>query len=262
MHEDVRKAADDIREVLKREFFDTAVVLGSGWSDAARILSNGSPTFKVSDIAGFRAPAVPGHDGSVGVLSLEDLEVLSFAGRTHLYEGHGVAASVFRVAVAKELGCKSIVLTNGCGTTNMGWSPGTPVLISDHINMTGNTPLSGPTFVDMTHTYNQYWRATVTKEHPYIEEGVYMQFSGPQYETPAEVRMARVMGADLVGMSTALEAIYARSLGMEVLGLSLVTNYAAGLSAGELSHSEVTEAGKSAAASLVSVLETCLKEAP
>jgi purine-nucleoside phosphorylase len=262
MQEDVRKAADEIRELLNREFFDTSVVLGSGWSEAAKILNNGSPTFKVSDITGFRQPAVPGHDGSVGTLSCGGLEVLSFAGRTHLYEGHGVAASVFRVAVAKELGCRSVVLTNGCGSTSMSRGPGTPVLISDHINMTGCTPLSGPTFVDMTSTYNQEWRAAVAKEHTHLEEGVYMQFSGPQYETPAEVRMAHTMGADLVGMSTALEAIYARSLGMEVLGLSLVTNYAAGLVTGELSHNEVTEAGKRAAGSLVGVLETCLKEAP
>jgi len=262
MQEDVKKAAVEIREVLSREFFDTSVILGSGWSDAAKILGNGSLTFKVSDITGFHQPAVPGHDGSVGALSCGTLNVLSFAGRTHLYEGHGVAASVFRVAVAKELGCRSIVLTNGCGSTSMKRGPGTPVLISDHINMTGCTPLTGPTFVDMTNTYNREWRSTVANKHAGIEEGVYMQFSGPQYETPAEVRMAHTMGADLVGMSTALEAIYARSLGMEVLGLSLVTNYAAGLVTGELSHSEVTEAGKRAAGSLVGILETCLKEAP
>lgn len=262
MYEDVKKAADEIREVLKREFFDTSVILGSGWSDAAKILSNEVPTFKVSNITGFCPPAVPGHDGSVGVLSSGGKGVLSFAGRTHLYEGHGVAASVFRVAVAQELGCRSIVLTNGCGSTSLQRGPGTTVLISDHINMTGHTPLSGPTFVDMTNTYSQEWRLAVAKEHTGIEEGVYMQFAGPQYETPAEVRMAHTLGADLVGMSTALEAIYARSLGMEVLGLSLVTNYAAGLSTGELSHSEVTAAGKRAAASLVGVLETCLRESP
>ena len=139
------------------------------------------------------------------------------------------------------------MLTNGCGGLNPAWGPGTPVLISDHINLTGASPLEGPTFVDLTDLYSARLRALVREVDPTLDEGIYVQFRGPHYETPAEVQMAKRIGGDLVGMSTALDAIAARHVGMEVLGISLVTNLAAGISDQPLSHQEVIEAGQAAA---------------
>lgn len=139
-----------------------------------------------------------------------------------------------------------MVLTNGCGGLNESWIPGTPVLIADHINLTATSPLEGATFVDLTDLYSSRIRALSREVDASLEEGVYAQFTGPHYETPAEVRMAKTLGADLVGMSTALEAIAARHAGMEVFGISLVTNLAAGISPAALSHAEVIEAGQAA----------------
>jgi purine-nucleoside phosphorylase len=151
------------------------------------------------------------------------------------------------VRTAAAAGCRTIVLTNGCGGLNPQWLPGTPVLISDHINLTGASPLRGATFIDLTDLYSSRLRALCRELEPSLPEGVYAQFRGPQYETPAEVRMAGIMGADLVGMSTGLEAIAAREAGLEILGLSLVTNLAAGMTGEPLNHEEVLEAGRAAA---------------
>ena len=172
---------------------------------------------------------------------------LVYGTRTHFYEGRGVRAVVHAVRTAKAAGCSTIVLTNGCGGLNPAWGPGTPVLISDHINLTAASPLEGPTFVDLTDLYSARLRAIAHEVDPTLDEGVYVQFRGPHYETPAEVQMAKRMGGDLVGMSTALDAIAARHVGMEVLGISLVTNLAAGISDQPLSHQEVIEAGQAAA---------------
>ena len=139
-----------------------------------------------------------------------------------------------------------MVITNGCGGLRPEWGPGTPVLISDHLNLTATSPLEGATFVDLTDLYSARLRAVAREVDASLDEGVYAQFPGPHYETPAEVRMAKVIGADLVGMSTTLEAIAARQAGMEVLGISLVTNLAAGISAEPLDHAEVLEAGRAA----------------
>jgi purine-nucleoside phosphorylase len=176
-----------------------------------------------------------------------DRRALVFGTRTHFYEGKGVRAVVHGVRTASAAGCSTIVLTNGCGGLNTSWSPGTPVLISDHINLTGTSPLEGATFVDLTDLYSTRLRTLCREVEPTLEEGVYVQFRGPHYETPAEVRMAKVLGGDLVGMSTSLEAIAAREAGVEVLGISLVTNLGAGLSDAPLDHAEVLEAGRSAA---------------
>jgi purine-nucleoside phosphorylase len=154
---------------------------------------------------------------------------------------------VHGVRTAAAAGCRVVVLTNGCGGLNPSWTPGTPVLISDHINLTSASPLRGATFIDLTDLYSSRLRALCRDIEPGLAEGVYAQFRGPQYETPAEVRMAGVIGADLVGMSTALEAIAAREAGLEILGLSLVTNLAAGMTGEPLNHEEVLEAGKAAA---------------
>jgi purine-nucleoside phosphorylase len=152
-----------------------------------------------------------------------------------------------------------MVLTNGCGGLDPSWTPGTPVLISDHLNLTGATPLRGATFVDLTDLYSSRLRQLCREIEPGLPEGVYAQFHGPQYETPAEVRMAGTLGAQLVGMSTALEAIAAREAGLEVLGLSLVTNLAAGLSGEPLNHLEVLAAGNAAAERMGTLLARVLE---
>jgi purine-nucleoside phosphorylase len=147
-----------------------------------------------------------------------------------------------------------VVLTNGCGGLRESWSPGTPVLIRDHINLTGTSPVEGATFVDLTDLYSPRLRGVCQEVDPSLDEGVYVQFPGPHYETPAEIRMVRVIGGDLVGMSTTLEAIAARQAGMEVLGISLVTNLAAGITGEPLDHAEVLAAGNAAAARMGGLL--------
>ena len=183
-----------------------------------------------------------------------DRQLLVFLGRTHLYEGHGVRAVVHGVRTAAAAGCRAVVLTNGCGGLDESWTPGTPVLISDHINLTGVSPIEGAHFVDLTDLYSPRLRALCREVEPGLAEGVYVQFPGPHYETPAEIRMVRAIGGHLAGMSTTLEAIAAREAGLEVLGISLVTNLAAGISGEPLDHAEVLEAGKVAASRMGALL--------
>jgi purine-nucleoside phosphorylase len=172
---------------------------------------------------------------------------LVYGTRTHFYEGRGVRAVVHAVRTAAAAGCRTIVLTNGCGGLNPDWAPGTPVLIRDHLNLTATSPIEGANFVDLTDLYSPRLRDLAREVDSDLDEGVYVQFRGPHYETPAEVQMARILGGDLVGMSTTLEAIAARQCGLEVLGISLVTNLAAGISDQPLSHAEVLDAGRDAA---------------
>jgi purine-nucleoside phosphorylase len=244
--EDARRAADALKRATGVERHDVAIVLGSGWVPALDALGETIAELEVTDLPGFLPPAVEGHAGRVRSVQVGDAQVLAFLGRTHLYEGQGVAPVVHGVRVAAASGCRTIVLTNACGGLRNGIAVGDPVLISDHLNLTGRTPLIGPRFVDLTDVYSPRLRAIVREIDPSIAEGVYAMFHGPQYETPAEVRMAGVLGADLVGMSTVLEAIAARAEGIEVLGMSLVTNLAAGLG-DPLDHEEVLAAGKAAA---------------
>ncbi|GAA4656667.1 purine-nucleoside phosphorylase [Arthrobacter cryoconiti] len=226
---------------------DLAVVLGSGWGEAAGLIGEVTATLNAADVPGFRAPAVVGHVGTLTSIRTPDgRNVLVLGARTHFYEGKGVRAVVHGVRTAAATGAKILVLTNGCGGLNEAWAPGTPVLISDHINLTATSPLEGATFVDLTDLYSSRLRAVAREVDPSLDEGVYAQFTGPHYETPAEVQYAKRIGADLVGMSTALEAIAARAAGMEVFGVSLVTNLAAGISPVPLSHAEVIEAGQAA----------------
>ena len=186
--------------------------------------------------------------------------VMFFSGRTHFYEGRGVAAVVHSVRTAAAAGCSVLVLTNGCGGLNPEWAPGTPVLIADHLNLTANTPLVGANFVDLTEVYSRRLRDLARSIDPTLDEGVYAQFIGPQYETPAEVRMAGILGADLVGMSTVLEAIAAKAAGLEVLGMSLVTNAAAGMTGEALHHAEVLQAGKDAGERIAGLLTAILEK--
>jgi purine-nucleoside phosphorylase len=222
-------------------------VLGSGWLPAADGLGRPSAELSTTDLPGFAPPAVAGHAGKVRSVSAGDRNLLVFLGRTHLYEGHGVAAVVHGVRTAAAAGCRAVVLTNGCGGLDQTWQPGTPVLISDHLNLTATSPLEGADFVDLTDLYSPRLRALCREIEPDLAEGVYAQLPGPHYETPAEIRMVRTIGGQLVGMSTALEAIAARRAGLEVLGISLVTNLAAGITGEPLDHQEVLEAGRAAA---------------
>lgn len=230
---------------------DIALVLGSGWGGAAELLGDTVAEIPAHEIPGFDAPAVVGHVGTIRSIritegSTADQHALVLGSRTHLYENKGVRRVVHGVRTAAAAGCSTMVLTNGCGGLNPSWLPGTPVLIRDHINLTTVSPLEGATFVDLTDLYSARLRAIAQQVDPTLEDGVYVQFRGPHYETPAEVTMAGVLGGSLVGMSTTIEAIAARHVGLEVLGISLVTNPAAGISAEKLSHEEVLEAGRAA----------------
>lgn len=253
-----RLAADAIRERTGVERHDVALVLGSGWVPAAEMLGETVADLDVTELPGFTPPAVAGHAGRVRSVRAGDLRALVFLGRTHLYEGRGVAAVVHGVRTAAAAGCHAIVLTNGCGGIRDGWRPGQPVLISDHINLTATSPVVGATFVDLTDLYSPRLRALCRGVEPDLDEGVYVQMPGPHYETPAEIGMIRSIGGDLVGMSTTLEAIAAREAGLEILGLSLVTNLAAGMTGEPLNHEEVLAAGKDAAERMGGLLAAVL----
>lgn len=229
------------------EAHDIALVLGSGWGGAADLLGEVIAQTPADQVPGFHSPVVAGHGGTLTTIRLGNgAHALVLGARTHFYEGRGVDAVAHGVRTAAAAGCATVVLTNGCGSTREETGPGTPVLISDHLNLTAASPLHGATFVDLTDLYSARLRGIAREIDPSLAEGVYAQFPGPHYETPAEVRAARTLGADLVGMSTALEAIAARAAGLEILGISLVTNLGAGVSAQPLDHAEVLEAGRAA----------------
>ncbi|MFD6417761.1 purine-nucleoside phosphorylase [Streptomyces sp. NPDC060194] len=251
-------AAARLRELTGAETHDVALVMGSGWAPAAEALGAPAAEFPVTDLPGFAGAAVVGHGGTVRSYAIGDKRALVFLGRTHYYEGRGVAAVAHGVRTAVAAGAKTIVLTNGCGGLRRGMRPGQPVLISDHLNLTATSPIVGANFVDLTDLYSPRLRALCQEIDPSLEEGVYAQFPGPHYETPAEVRMAGILGADLVGMSTVLEAIAAREAGAEVLGISLVTNLAAGLSGEPLNHEEVLQAGRDSAVAMGELLTKVL----
>ncbi|WP_300591131.1 purine-nucleoside phosphorylase, partial [Microbacterium sp.] len=214
---------------------------------AADLIGETVATIAATDVTGFSKPALEGHVGSLrSIRTPKGKHVLVIGARTHYYEGHGPRRVVHSVRTAAATGAKTMVLTNGAGGIKPSWKPGQPVLISDHINLTGASPLEGATFIDLTDLYSLRLRDVARMVDPTLDEGVYCQFRGPQYETPAEVRMARTIGGHIVGMSTALEAIAARQAGMEILGFSLITNMAAGIQTTPLSHQEVIEAGKEA----------------
>ena len=213
-----QQAAQRLAELTGVERHDVALVLGSGWLPAVDALGEVTAEVATTDLPGFSAAAVAGHSGRIRSVRSGDRNLLVFLSRTHYYEGKGVRAVVHGVRTAAAAGCRAIVLTNGCGGLKPSWEPGTPVLISDHINLTGKSPIEGANFVDLTDLYSSRLRAMCREVDPSLDEGVYVQFPGPHYETPAEVRMAGVLGGHLVGMSTTLEAIAAREAGMEVLG--------------------------------------------
>jgi purine-nucleoside phosphorylase len=241
------QAADRLCELTGVEKHDVALVMGSGWLPAVDALGEAAAEVGTTDLPGFAPPTVAGHAGRIRSVRAGDKNLLVFLGRTHFYEGLGVRSVVHGVRMSAAAGCTVAVLTNGCGGVRETWQPGTPVLIRDHINLTGSSPVEGASFVDLTDLYSPRLRSLCRDVDGSLDEGVYVQFPGPHYETPAEIGMVRAIGGDLVGMSTALEAIAAREAGMEVLGISLVTNLAAGITGEPLDHNEVLEAGRRAA---------------
>ena len=241
-------AAKELRKITKKEKHDVALVMGSGWISAAEALGIPTHEFSVTDLPGFPAPTVSGHGGKVRSYNLNNsINALVFLGRTHFYEGLGMEPVVHAVRTAVKAGCRAIVLTNACGGINTDYKVGQPVIIKDHISLTAASPLIGADFVDLTDLYSKRLREIVKAEDSTLAEGVYVHWRGPAYETPAEIKMMRTLGADLVGMSTVPEAIAAHSLGAEILAISLVTNAAAGVTGEKLNHAEVIAAGKAAA---------------
>jgi purine-nucleoside phosphorylase len=249
-----RDAADHLARLTGVDQHDVALVLGSGWLPAVDALGEAQAEIATTELPGFSAAAVAGHSGRIRSLRVGDSNILVFLSRTHYYEGKGVAAVVHPIRTAAAAGCRAVVLTNGCGGLRTTWTPGTPVLIRDHINLTAQSPIEGAHFVDLTDLYSPRLRGLCLEADPSLDEGVYVQFPGPHYETPAEIEMVRRIGGDLVGMSTTLEAIAAREAGLEVLGISLVTNLAAGISDEPLNHEEVLAAGRAAASRMGDLL--------
>lgn len=249
------QAAADIARLSGVDRHDIAVTLGSGWGRAAELIGETVATLPATEVTGFSKPALEGHVGTLrSVRTPAGRHVLVIGARTHFYEGHGTRRVVHSVRTAAAAGATTMILTNGAGGIRETWHAGQPVLISDHINLTAASPLEGATFIDLTDLYTPRLRDLARRIDPTLDEGVYCQFRGPHYETPAEVQMAKAIGGHIVGMSTALEAIAAREAGMEILGMSLVTNLAAGIQTTPLSHEEVLEAGRSAEPVISSLL--------
>lgn len=240
---------------------DVAVILGSGWVPAADALGTPAAEFPAEELPGWPIPDVAGHGGQLRSVVVGDRRVLVSLGRVHAYEGHDLADVVHGVRTAVASGCGVVVLTNAAGGMGEGQAIGDPVLIADHLNLTGRSPLTGPApdpsvgprFPDMTDCYSARLRELARSLDPTLQEGVYAGVNGPQYETPAEIRMMQRLGADLVGMSTVHEATAAAHLGAEVLGISLVTNLAAGLGAA-LDHDDVLAVAGASAARMGSLL--------
>jgi purine-nucleoside phosphorylase len=251
-------AATALAERSGADTHDVAVVLGSGWRPAADALGAADVDLSMSDLPGFQHPTAIGHRGIVRSLRVGTVRVLVLLGRVHLYEGHGEAAVAHAVRTVAAAGCRTVVLTNAAGGIREGMTVGQPVLISDHLNLTARSPLVGAKFVDLTDLYSARLRALATEIDPTLTEGVYAGLPGPHFETPAEIRMLRLLGADLVGMSTVVEAIAARAVGLNVLGISLVTNLAAGLSGQPLSHQEVIETGDASAGRMGALLRSLI----
>ena len=266
----VKKAADAIATATGRSSHDTGVVLGSGLGGYASEVE-GTIAIPYADIPGFPTPSVAGHGGTLYSVAAGDGAALLYAGRVHAYEGFTLDEVVFAGRTGAVRGCGSARLTNAAGGVAERLAPGDLVAITDHLNLTGRSPLAGanddrlgPRFPDMSEVYNSRLRRMVgtsfDEAGSTYHEGVYAWFLGPSYETPAEVQMARRAGADLVGMSTVPEAVALRHMGVEVAAISLVTNYAAGIADHELSHDDVTETANAAMGRFAAVLESLIPQ--
>ena len=236
-----------------------ALVLGSGLGDYADTLA-ARTVIPFADVPGMPQSHVVGHAGNLvlGHVGEGGLPVIAMQGRVHLYEGHPVADVVFGVRLMIRLGASIVLVTNAAGGLADGMQPGDLMRIDDHLNLTARSPLAGAQFVDLVDAYSPRLRALARSVDPTLAEGVYAAMPGPHYETPAEIRMLRTLGADLVGMSTVHETIAARAEGAEVLGVSLVTNLAAGMTGEALDHHEVLAAGRDSATGLGALLADVL----
>ncbi|BBZ34962.1 purine-nucleoside phosphorylase [Mycolicibacterium confluentis] len=237
---------------------DVAVVLGSGWAPAAAALGRAEAEVPMADLPGFTPPSAQGHGGTLLSVQVGARRVLVFLGRIHAYEGHDLRHVVHPIRTACAAGVGTVVLTNAAGGLRSEYAVGQPVLISDHLNLTARSPLAGAEFVDLVDAYSPALRRVAREIDPTLAEGVYAGLPGPHYETPAEIRMLRTLGADLVGMSTVHETIAARAAGADVLAFSLVTNLAAGMTGEPLSHAEVLEAGRQSATAMGSLLSAVI----
>jgi purine-nucleoside phosphorylase len=253
-----RQAAAEIRERTGVDSHDVAVILGSGWAPAAAELGAPTAVVPMGELPGFTPPTAQGHGGDVLSVRTGDHRVLVFIGRIHPYEGHDLRHVVHPVRAACAAGAHTVVLTNAAGGLRADFAVGQPVLISDHLNLTARSPLVGAQFVDLVDAYSPRLRALAREVNPDLAEGVYAGLPGPHYETPAEIRMLRTLGADLVGMSTVHETIAARAAGADVLAVSLVTNAAAGMTGQPLDHEEVLAAGRHSAARTGSLLASVI----
>ncbi len=244
---------------------EIAIVLGSGLGALADRLTDAA-TIPYDLIPHFPRPSVAGHLGNVLIGRLAGTPVLAFQGRFHYYEGHDLEAVTFPVRVLKELGIKTLILTAATGGINPTYQPGDLMVLCDHLNLLGTNPLRGPNddrlgvrFPDMTEVYARSLRLLIQdlakQTGLTIHEGVYAALPGPSYETPAEIRMLRTLGADVVGMSTVPEAIVARHAGLEVLAFALVTNAAAGVTGAAITHEEVLTEGRAAGQRLGALIE-------
>lgn len=266
-YDDIKAAADTVKRLTGDKNHRLAVVLGSGLSTYAA--KDDAVGVAYEDIPGFPAPQVAGHSGTLVSVDVGGEQVLLLAGRVHFYEGWSMDEVVFGVRTAIAAGAQTIVLTNAAGSINPDIRPGSLVSIADHLNLSGHNPLIGPNddrlgprFPDLTDLYDERLRQVTRVAGGDVDssmtEGVYAWFSGPSYESLAEVAMARTLGADLVGMSTVPEAIAARHMGAKVVGISLVTNLAAGVSEDPLSHDEVQEVAREASQRFGALLDALL----
>ncbi len=254
MMHNLSEAADFIRSRIKSKHIDIAIILGSGLGDLANELTD-AISIAYSEIPHFPSSTVAGHAGRLVIGTLEGRNVAAMQGRFHYYEGYSMQTVVFPVQMMRLLGITKLLVTNAAGCVNATWNVGDLMLISDHIKLVGDNPLRGanleelgPRFFDMGDAYASHLRLMAKKEAAklgiILREGVYQLFTGPSFETHAEVRLARALGADAVGMSTVPEVIAARHCGMEVLGISCLTNMAAGILNQPLNHQEVLETGQ------------------
>ena len=241
----------------------TGVVLGSGLGLLAEaVMVEREVGFAE---AGLPVSTVPGHSGRFLIGKMGEEPVILMQGRVHLYEGHKPREVTRGIAWMAEHGISRLVLTNAAGSLNPEFAPGTWMMISDHLNLTGASPLEGADFIDMTAAYDPAWRQEFAESAQLLgmtlHEGIYAGLRGPQYETPAEVRMLRGLGADAVGMSTVLETIRARALGLPVVAFSCLTNWAAGITPAPLDHHEVLETGEKAALAMTRLLQRVIGRA-
>lgn len=251
---DIKQIINDAVEVIKQRITSTptmGLILGSGLGDFADTLED-RVVIPFTDIPNFPKPTVQGHAGAFVIGKCQGKTVVALQGRIHYYEGHPQSVITIPVRIMAMLGVKRVILTNACGGVNLNFVPGDLMLISDHINFSGANPLIGPNlaefgprFPDLSNIYTKDLRNRIMKlaeENAIaLRQGVYAMYSGPNYETPAEIRMFRLLGADAVGMSTVPEAIVAAHAGMEVVGISCITNMAAGVLPQKLNHQEVVE---------------------